>query len=134
MNDFVLDPTLEADTLAVADIGLCAVRLMNDARFPWLILVPKRANLREIHELTPLDQTILTFEISQMSKLLQQATGAQKMNVAALGNQVAQLHVHVIARFEDDPAWPNPVWGSGEALTYEPEKAQWLVASLVSQI
>lgn len=134
MSAFVLDQKLEADTLAVADIGLCAVRLMNDARYPWLILVPKRADLREIHELTPLDQTILTFEISQMSKLLQQSTGALKMNVAALGNQVAQLHVHVIARFEDDPAWPNPVWGSGDPLTYEAEKAQRLIESLISQI
>ncbi|MEL6921749.1 MAG: HIT family protein [Pseudomonadota bacterium] len=130
MAEFVLDAKLEADTFHVADIGLCRVRLMNDARFPWLILVPMRDGVREIHELTPLDQTMLTFETTQMSKMLQHATGAKKMNIAALGNQVAQLHVHVIARTSDDTAWPNPVWGAGEALTYNQAQAQTLIAKL----
>ena len=134
MTVFALDKKLEADTLAIADIGLCRMRLMNDKRFPWLILVPKRADVREIHQLSPLDQTMLTFEITQTSRLLQRVTGAEKMNVAALGNQVPQLHVHVIARFEADDAWPAPVWGVGKALTYEAEEAQTLVDQIVSQL
>ena len=134
MTDFVLDQKLEADTLAVADIGLCRVRLMNDKRFPWLILVPMRADVREIHELSPLDQTMLTFEVTQTSKLLQRVTGAHKMNVAALGNQVPQLHVHVIARFESDAAWPSPIWGSGKPLTYSAQEAQSFIDQIISQL
>ena len=134
MVDFALDKKLASDTFAVADIGLCSVRLMNDKRFPWLILVPKRANVREIHELSPLDQTMLTFEITQMSKLFQRVTRAEKMNIASLGNQVAQLHVHIIARFEKDAAWPSPVWGAGKALTYEPDEAQTLIDQISSKL
>ena len=134
MTGFTLDEKLENDTFAVADIGLCRMRLMNDKRFPWLILVPMRSDVREMHELSPLDQTMLTFEITQTSKLLQEVTGADKMNVAALGNQVPQLHVHVIARFENDAAWPSPIWGSGEALTYGADEAQTLIDQFTSQL
>ena len=110
MSAFVLDPKLEADTLHIADIGLTELRLMNDKRFPWLILIPKRPDVAELYELSPLDQTMLTFEASQISQMLRKMTGAKKMNIAALGNQVRQLHIHVIARFEGDSAWPNPVY------------------------
>ncbi|MEM1376551.1 MAG: HIT family protein [Pseudomonadota bacterium] len=134
MAEFILDPKLEADTLPLADIGLCRVRLMNDARFPWLILVPMRGGVREIHELTPLDQTMLTFETTQMSKLLQTATGATKMNIAALGNQVPQLHVHVIGRTKDDAAWPNPVWASGTPNPYTKSEADAFVQALTKDL
>lgn len=114
MAEFQLDPTLEADTYILGDIGLCRLLMMDDSRFPWLILVPRRAEMSEIHELTPLDQTVLTFEIVQCSELLKKMTGCTKINVGALGNMVRQLHIHVIARNENDAAWPGPVWGAGK--------------------
>jgi diadenosine tetraphosphate (Ap4A) HIT family hydrolase len=113
MSDaFTLHPRLAADTIALGDWPLCRLLLMNDARFPWVILVPARPDLREIHDLPPADRAKLIEEIAQASALIQQAFMADKMNVAALGNQVPQLHIHVIARFASDPAWPNPVWES----------------------
>ena len=118
MVRFSLDPQLAGDTFPVATLGLCQLLLMNDRRFPWLILVPQRMDIREFHQLTPLDQTMLTFEVSTVAERLQQMTGCHKVNIAALGNQVAQLHVHVIARQTDDAAWPSPVWGSGAAEPY----------------
>ena len=124
MIAFNLDPRLIRETLFVADIGLTQVRLMNDRRFAWLVLVPKRPGAVEIHDLSPLDQTMLTFETGQIAGALQQMTGADKMNVAALGNQVRQLHVHVIARFEDDAAWPGPVWCTGSAEPYGDGEAE----------
>ncbi|MEO1745843.1 MAG: HIT family protein [Pseudomonadota bacterium] len=134
MTGFELHERLAADTLPVCDIGLCELRLMNDARFPWVVLVPKRPDVREVHDLTPLDQTMLTFETTQMSKLLQEKTAAHKMNVAALGNQVPQLHVHIIARFENDAAWPSPVWGSGVAEPYTGPSAEELITRLTETL
>ncbi len=110
---FVLHPRLAADTIPLGQWPLCRLLLMNDGRFPWLILVPARLDLREIHELAAADRRILIEEIARASALMQDAFGADKMNIAALGNQVPQLHVHLIARFSGDPAWPNPVWGHG---------------------
>jgi diadenosine tetraphosphate (Ap4A) HIT family hydrolase len=128
MADFTLDPTLKADTLHIANLGLCRLLLMNDSRFAWLILVPQRDGISEIHELSPLDQTMLTFETVMVSEHLQDLTGCHKINVAALGNQVRQLHVHVIARQTDDAAWPKPVWGSGPPTPYSDESAADLIA------
>lgn len=128
MEQFSLDPALKADTIPVADLGLCRLLLMNDNRFPWLILVPQRAGTVEIHDLSPLDQTMLTFEMVTVSEHLKALTGCHKVNVAALGNQVRQLHMHVIARDTGDAAWPNPVWGSGPAVPYEPEAAEAFIA------
>ncbi|HEY2110919.1 MAG TPA: HIT domain-containing protein, partial [Dongiaceae bacterium] len=109
-NPFTLHPRLAADTVALGDWPLCRLLLMNDARFPWVILVPARPELREIHDLPPAERATLIEEIARASALMQQAFAADKMNVAALGNQVPQLHIHVIARVASDPAWPNPVW------------------------
>jgi diadenosine tetraphosphate (Ap4A) HIT family hydrolase len=109
---FTLHPRLAADTIALGDWPLCRLLLMNDGRFPWLILVPARPDLREIHDLPSAERAILIEEIARASALMQQGFKADKMNVAALGNQVPQLHVHVIARFASDPAWPNPIWES----------------------
>lgn len=110
---FTLDSRLEADSEPVMWLGLCELRVMNDRRWPWLILVPQRAGVEEIHDLTPLDQTMLTFETNMVSQSLKRVTGCSKINVGALGNIVRQLHVHVIARNEGDPGWPGPVWGHG---------------------
>lgn len=115
---FELHPRLAADTHEVARLGLCRVLLMNDRRFPWLILVPERADVREVHELSAADRAQLIEEIARVAGAMQRFHRADKMNVAALGNQVPQLHVHVIARYTTDPAWPNPVWGKGTAEPY----------------
>ncbi len=108
---FELHPRLAADTFPVGALPLCRVLLMDDLAFPWCILVPERAHVREIHALSATDQLQLIREISGVSAAMETAFAADKMNVAALGNQVPQLHVHIIARFEADSAWPAPVWG-----------------------
>jgi len=130
MSEFVLDPRLEADTSAVAELALCTLRLSKDARFPWLILVPRRAGMAEIIDLVAMDRAILFDEMVLVSEALRAATRCHKLNVAALGNQVRQLHVHVIARFETDIAWPRPVWGAGEPVAYEPAARDRLVAAI----
>ncbi len=109
--DFALDPRLVTDTVAVADLPLCRVLLMNDARWPWLILVPRRTGVRELIDLSPAEQQVLTGEIALASHAMKALYAPDKLNVAALGNMVEQLHVHVIARWRGDPAWPAPVWG-----------------------
>jgi diadenosine tetraphosphate (Ap4A) HIT family hydrolase len=116
-----LDPKLEADSHPVASLALCDVRLMDDANYPWLVLVPRVAEMRELVDLSGTQQQRLLDEIGQASRALQALFRPHKLNVAALGNVVAQLHVHVIARQLDDPAWPAPVWGRVEARSYEPE-------------
>lgn len=128
-QDFTLDPRLEADSLPVAELELCTLRLMDNARFPWLLLVPRQAGLREITDLHEDGQQQLMRETAHASRMLQALTGAHKMNIGALGNMVPQLHVHVIARFEGDAAWPAPVWGTGGE-AYAPAKSAALVAAL----
>ena len=129
-SSFTLDPQLEADTFPVADLALSTVRLMDDARFPWAILVPRRPGLSELIDLDGASRARLTEEIDQVSRALKTLTTCDKLNVAALGNQVRQLHIHVIARFAADPAWPKPVWGLGERRTYAAPQAVLLVARL----
>lgn len=120
VQPFVLDPRLAAETSPVGDLALCKVLLMDDARFPWIVLVPKRADLVEIIDLGAADLQRLMSEIATASGVLEAATSPYKLNVAALGNVVRQLHVHIIARFETDAAWPSPVWGKGARVPYEP--------------
>ena len=115
---FALHSTLACDTVEVARLPLCRVLLMKDRRFPWLILVPEREAVREIHELAPDDRRQLIEEIALTGQALERLFQPAKLNVGTLGNIVPQLHVHVIARFETDPAWPGPVWGSGAAVPY----------------
>ncbi len=119
MSDFVLDPRLAADTVPVKMLTLSELRLGNDSRFPWLLLVPQRTGLAEIIELPKPERAVLFEEITMVSTALKAVTNCDKLNVAALGNIVRQLHVHIIARFENDPVWPRPVWGNGEAVAYE---------------
>ncbi len=116
---FALHEALANDTVEIVRWPICRVLLMNDATYPWVILVPEREGAREFHDLTPQDQTALMAEITHASKAMQDAFSAPKMNVAALGNMVPQLHIHVIARFTDDPAWPGPVWGKVPVRRYE---------------
>ena len=118
MPPFALHPTLARDTREVVRLPLCRVLLMRDRRFPWLILVPEREPAREIHELAPADRAALIEEIARAGEVLTRLFRPDKLNVGALGNIVPQLHIHVVARFAADPAWPGPVWGSGVALPY----------------
>jgi diadenosine tetraphosphate (Ap4A) HIT family hydrolase len=118
---FALDPRLQADTRLVASLALCDVLLMNDTRFPWLILVPRRANLVEICDLQADEQNTLWHEVSLTSQVLRTVAPFDKLNLGALGNIVRQLHVHVVGRREGDAAWPGPVWGSGPAVRYGDE-------------
>ncbi len=127
MSRFELHPQLVADTLPAGEFDLCTILLMNDNRFPWIILVPQIPDLREIHDLPPVEQIQLMGEIAHMSSEMQKAWGADKTNVATLGNMVPQLHVHIIMRYEGDAAWPGPVWGAGTPQPYdEAEAAQTL--------
>ncbi|AHG47596.1 diadenosine tetraphosphate hydrolase [Rhizobium leguminosarum bv. trifolii CB782] len=130
MKGFALDPRLENDSTSIMVTGLCDLRLSTDARWPWLILVPRRAEITEIFELTPLDQVLLAFETELVANALKKITDATKINIGALGNIVRQLHVHVIARFEGDANWPGPVWGFGRAEPYEDGKRDEFIAKL----
>lgn len=123
MTDFALHPQLASDTQEVGRLGLCRVLLMNDSTYPWLILTPQRADIREIHQLDAADRALLMEEIVSATTALEALYKPVKLNVAALGNMVPQLHVHVIARFEGDPAWPGPVWGKAPTKPYEAEAA-----------
>nr|WP_272212770.1 HIT family protein [Marinicella sp. W31]MDC2878687.1 HIT family protein [Marinicella sp. W31] len=122
MQEFKLDERLQGDSVLVASLGLSELRLMRDERWPWLLLVPKRAGASEVFDLVPLDQTMLTFETNEVAKALKEVTGADKINIAAIGNIVRQLHVHVVARFEGDANWPGPIWGYGAAEPRSDEK------------
>ncbi len=117
-ESFDLHPKLAADTFFVDDWSLCHVLLMNDARYPWIILVPRRNGLRDFDEIPDSDKPVFLAEIDRASRALRAQTSAEKLNVAALGNMVPQLHIHVVARFATDAAWPAPVWGVGEAVPY----------------
>ncbi len=127
---FRLDPQLAADTHCVGDFDLSRVLLMDDARFPWLILVPRRPHLRELIELPRDAQHELLDEINRCAHVLHALEKPDKLNIAALGNVVAQLHVHVVARQREDAAWPRPVWGVGTRVAYEPAALAQRIARL----
>ncbi|MCR4268681.1 HIT domain-containing protein [Nitratireductor sp. ZSWI3] len=118
---FELDPRLEAESIHVMWLGLCELRLRDDRRWPWLILIPQRSGMEEIHDLTPLDQAMVSFETNMVAQALKELTGCTKINSAALGNVVRQLHIHVVARSEGDAGWPGPVWGHGVREPYRRE-------------
>jgi diadenosine tetraphosphate (Ap4A) HIT family hydrolase len=134
MPEFVLDPRLAADSLFVADLPLSTVRLMRDANYPWLLLVPRRPGVAEIIDLGEADRVQLMVEISRASDALRAAARCDKLNVAALGNVVAQLHVHVIGRRVGDVAWPRPVWGAVPARTYGEGEAEDLAAAIAAAL
>jgi diadenosine tetraphosphate (Ap4A) HIT family hydrolase len=133
-HDLDIDPRLAADSVAVADLSLSHVRLMNDATYPWLILIPRRQGAVEIVDLTAADRAQLMDEIALASGVLRDMTRCDKLNVAALGNMVPQLHVHVIARFRGDPAWPGPVWGKAPAQPYGEAPRAGLIAALAARL
>ena len=119
---FQLDARLAQDTTPVTSFALSRVLLMNDARYPWLILVPARDGLSELHDLNASDQALLNDEIIRVSRAMTELFTPKKINVGALGNIVRQLHIHIVARRTDDPAWPGPVWGHSPAVPYTVEQ------------
>jgi len=131
---FELNERLRADSTLVENLGLCQLRLMDDKRWPWLVLVPQRPGIEEVFDLTPLDQAMLTFETNLVGQALKKSTNATKVNVGALGNIVRQLHVHVIARQENDPNWPGPVWGYGTREAYGAAEKQALMKKILESL
>jgi diadenosine tetraphosphate (Ap4A) HIT family hydrolase len=118
-QDFQLHPQLAADCIQIGHLSLSMLLLLNDARYPWFVLVPRCAPVTEIFELSEDDQRQLWRESAQLSKFIKHAFHADKINIGALGNLVPQLHVHHVARFRNDPAWPGPVWGHSPPEPYE---------------
>ncbi len=114
-----LHPQLEKDTMPLGNLPLSRVLVVNDATYPWLLLVPRRLGAGEIIDLTEVERAQLMTEIGRASRALKEVTGCDKLNVAALGNIVSQLHVHIIARRKNDAAWPKPVWGAGPARSHD---------------
>ncbi|WAM55019.1 HIT family protein [Vreelandella venusta] len=119
MKTFELDPRLEADTLPLADLPLCRALLMNDARYPWVVLVPRRASVSEVFELSQDEQAQLWRETIALGAAMKEIFHGDKLNIATLGNVVSQLHMHLVVRYTDDACWPAPVWGNGSPDPYE---------------
>ena len=134
MSEFELDGRVARDSDLIATLDLCQLRIQNDSRWPWLVMVPQRADMTEIFELSEADQALLSAEVNHVAAALKEITCATKINVGALGNIVRQLHVHVIARFEGDANWPGPIWGYGSAEPYDSEKRQALVNTLMEKL
>ncbi len=134
MAEFTLDPQLAADSIPLCQLELCTVRLMKDANYPWLLMVPKRAGMVELIDMAGQDQHQLIDEIANLSAALRSVTGCDKLNVATLGNMVPQLHIHLIARFKGDAAWPGPVWGKVPAKDYAPDQQQDLMDQIMQAL
>ena len=129
-DGWALDPLLQRDTTPVGDLPLCRVLLINDANYPWVLLVPRRHETVEIIDLEYVEQAQLMTEVSHASRTLKALSRCDKINVAALGNVVPQLHVHVIARSRGDAAWPKPVWNVAPPIDYDPAARDRLVETL----
>lgn len=119
LASFELDARLAADTLPIADLPLCRALLMNDSRYPWVVLVPRIASVSEVFELSPEEQTQLWQEATQLGAAMKKVFHGDKLNIATLGNVVSQLHIHVVVRYADDASWPASVWGNGTPEPYE---------------
>ena len=129
-----LHPQLANDTVTIGDLPLARVLVANDANWPWLILVPRRREVREIVDLDEADQTQLMTEIARVSRALKAATACHKLNIAAIGNVVPQLHVHVVARREDDAGWPKPIWGAAAPLAHDARELDRFVTAIKGKV
>jgi diadenosine tetraphosphate (Ap4A) HIT family hydrolase len=134
MQPFDTDARLAADSFLIGRLPFCDLRLMNDARWPWLILVPRRPGLSELHDLVAQDLATVAAETALISQRLKQTCDALKVNTGALGNMVRQLHVHVVARKEGDPGWPGPVWGFGQRQPYGEAEMAATIAKILSHL
>lgn len=130
MSDFQLHSQLKKDCFILGKFELCQVLLMNDSQFPWFILVPQRAEIREIYELTNAEQILLIQESSYLAKKLAEIFNADKLNIAAIGNVVPQLHLHHVVRYENDKAWSAPIWGKFAAVPYTEQQRVLLLEKL----
>ena len=130
MSDFQLHPQLKKDCFVLGRFALCQVLLMNDSQFPWFILVPQRNDIREIYELTDAEQILLIRESSYLAKKLAEIFNADKLNVAAIGNIVSQLHLHHVVRYKNDKAWDTPIWGKFSAVPYTEQQKILLLEKL----
>jgi diadenosine tetraphosphate (Ap4A) HIT family hydrolase len=128
-----LHPQLAADTVPICDLALSRLLAMNDANFPWLILVPRRAGASETIDLGT-EQSLLMDELALVSLALKDETRCDKLNVAAIGNMVSQLHIHIVARRKDDAAWPKPVWGAVPRRAYEADVMERFVAAIRGRV
>ncbi|GBL03121.1 HIT domain-containing protein [Glaciecola sp. KUL10] len=131
---FKLNQTLEKDSLMVCDLSLSQVRLINDCQYPWFILVPRKSGLREIIDLTEDEQALMWKESALLSRCIKTYFAPDKLNLGMLGNMVSQLHVHHIARFKNDVAWPGPVWGKHKMKAYTPEKHDVLINKIKTML
>lgn len=129
-QSWTLHQQLAADTGLVGDLALSQVRVMYDANYPWLVLAPRRAGAREVIDLDPAGQVQLMTEIADAGRALKSVTQCDKLNIAAIGNVVPQLHVHIVARRRDDAAWPRPVWGAAPTRAYEPAALDAFIAAI----
>ncbi|OQP85384.1 diadenosine tetraphosphate hydrolase [Rhizobium rhizosphaerae] len=134
LTQFEIDERLARDSRHLVDLDLCELRLMEDCRWPWLLLVPRRDGIEEVYELRPEDQALFFAETVRIAEVLNDVTGADKINIGALGNHVRQLHMHVIARLETDAAWPNPVWGVGAAEPWDEAERERFVFRLMERL
>jgi diadenosine tetraphosphate (Ap4A) HIT family hydrolase len=132
--DWSLHPQLTQDTIDIGDLPLCRVLVIKDANYPWLLLVPRREGAVEILDLDEVSQAQLMTETSRVARALKEITKCDKLNIAALGNVVPQLHVHVIARRKNDAAWPRPVWGVVPPLAHDPQEAQNFISAIRRKI
>ena len=129
-----LDPRLQSDSVYLCDLELCQVRLQDDSRYPWIVLVPRVDNMTEVHDLSNDLQIKLIRESSRVAEALARVTDCKKVNVANLGNVVSQLHWHVVARFEGDETWPGPIWGFGKSVPYTDKKRADFVDSFLAEL
>ena len=134
ISDFQLDRELDRDTHLIGDLDLCRVLLMDDARWPWLVLVPRRAAMRELYDLADKDQMLLMREAAQVGRRLMAEFKGEKLNVGALGNVVPQLHLHLVVRTKTDAVWPKPVWGQFPRTHYDPATVRELVPRISASL
>ncbi len=129
-----LNSNLEKDTISIGDLPLSRVLVIKDANYPWLLLVPRRPDAVEIIDLSEIEQAQLTTEINRVAQALKDVAKPDKLNIAALGNVVPQLHIHIIARRKTDVAWPRPVWGVAPALAHDPQEVETFIGALRRKI
>lgn len=131
---WALHPQLERDTVNIGDLPLCRVLVIQDANYPWLLLVPRRNEIAEVIDLDEVEQAQLMTETTRVARALREITRCDKLNIAALGNVVPQLHVHVIARRKTDAAWPRPVWGAVPPVNHDPEELKLFISAIRKKI
>lgn len=134
MADWALNRQLEKDTINIGDLPLSRVLVIKDANYPWLLLVPRRADAVEITDLDEVAQAQLMTEINRVGRALNEVAKPDKLNIAALGNVVSQLHIHIIARRKTDAAWPRPVWGVVPPLAHDPQEVETFIGAIRRKI